>query len=227
MWTTSKYTILNRRKVNQSLQSLENFCDEWKLKINTTKTVYAIFSLSPSVTKEYHNIMIQGVKLEKEENPTYLGIKLDPKLTLHDHIKNVKAKASNRLKLVKRLASTSWGADKSTLRQLYLGYVRSNMEYCLALQTISSNSNIKSVDNIQSHALRFISGGMKSSSTAACEIHTNIEPMQNRREAAVVEAIERYKRQNTHHPNRILVDDSQSTFFIQITILTPKGKIPS
>jgi len=207
MWTTSKYTILNRRKVNQSLQCLGDFCDEWKLKINTTKTVYAIFSLSPSVTKEYHNIMIQGVKLEKEENPTYLGIKLDPKLTLHDHMKNVKAKASNRLKLVKRLASTSRGADKSTLRQLYLGYVRSNMEYSLALQTISSNSNIKSVDNIQSHALRFISGGMKSSSTAACEIHTNIEPMQNRREAAVVEAIERYKRQNTHHPNRIIVDE--------------------
>ena len=207
MWTTSKYTILNRRKVNQSLKLLGEFCDEWKLQINTTKTVYTVFSLSPAVVKECHNIMIQGKKLEKEENPTYLGIKLDTKMTLNDHMKNVKVKASNRLKLVKRLASTSWGADKNTLRQLYLGYVRSNMEYSLALQSISSKTSQQSVDSVQNHALRFISGGMKSASTAACEIHTNVEPMQIRREAAVVETIERYKRQETDHPNRKLLED--------------------
>ena len=207
MWTTSKYSILNRRKINQSLQRLGDFCDEWKLKVNTTKTVYTVFSLSPAVRKECHDITIQGKKLEKEENPTYLGIKLDPKMTLNDHMKNVKDKASNRLKLVKRLASTQWGADKNTLRQLYLGYIRSNMEYSLALQSISSRTNQQSVDNVQNHALRFISGGMKSTSTAACEIHANIEPMQNRREAAVVETIERYKRQDTGHPNRKIVDE--------------------
>ena len=169
--------------------------------------VYTVFSLSPAVRKECHDITIQGKKLEKEENPTYLGIKLDPKMTLNDHMKNVKDKASNRLKLVKRLASTQWGADKNTLRQLYLGYIRSNMEYSLALQSISSRTNQQSVDNVQNHALRFISGGMKSTSTAACEIHANIEPMQNRREAAVVETIERYKRQDIGHPNRKIVDD--------------------
>ena len=206
MWTTSKFTTLNRRKVNQNLQALGDFCEEWKLKINTTKTVYTVFSLSPTAAKECHNIMIQGKRLEKEENPVYLGIKLDPKMTLTDHMKNVKVKASKRLKLVKRLASTSWGADKNTLRQLYLGYVRSNMEYSLALQSVSSRSNQKSVDIIQNHALRFISGGMKSSPTAACEIHANVEPMQIRREAAVVETIERYKRLGANHPNRKIVD---------------------
>ena len=46
--------------------------------------------------------------------------------------KSVKDIASNHLKLVKRLASTQSGADKNT-QQLYLGYIRSNMEYSLAL----------------------------------------------------------------------------------------------
>ena len=210
MWTTSRYSILNRRKVNQSLQLLGEYCDEWKLKINTSKTVYTIFTLSPSVAKEKHNIMIKGEKLEKEDNPTYLGIKFDRRMTLNDHMASVKKKAEGRLKLVKRLASTSWGADQSTLRQLYLGYVRSSMEYSLALQTISSQSNQQKVDKIQNHALRFISGGMKSTPTAACEIHTNIEPMQIRREAAVVETIERYKRQSEDHPNRKVIEEPRS-----------------
>ena len=124
MWTTSRYSILNRRKVNQSLQLLGEYCDEWKLKINTSKTVYTIFTLSPSVAKEKHNIMIKGEKLEKEDNPTYLGIKFDRRMTLNDHMANVKKKAEGRLKLVKRLASTSWGADQSTLPETTLSWLR-------------------------------------------------------------------------------------------------------
>ena len=209
MWTTSKYTLMNRRRVNESLDCLGKYCEEWKLQINTTKTVYTVFTLSPAVAKENHKIMIQGKQLEKEENPTYLGIKLDPRLTLKEHMSNVKTKADNRLKLVKRLASTSWGADKNTLRQLYLGYVRSSMEYSLALQSISSHTAQQSVDKVQNHALRFISGALKSTPTAACEVHTNVEPMCLRREAAVVETIERYQRQNDDHPNKKLLNNQR------------------
>ena len=206
LWTTSKYTFMNRRRVNQSLECLGNYCEEWKLQINTSKTVYTVFTLSPAAAKENHKIMIQGKQLEKEENPTYLGIKLDPRLTLNEHMSNVRDKANNRLKLVKRLASTAWGADRNTLRQLYLGYVRSSMEYSLALQTISSQTTQQSIDKVQNHALRFISGGLKSTPTAACEVHTNVEPMRLRREAAVVETLERYHRQSDDHPNKKLVN---------------------
>ena len=127
-------------------------------------------------------------------------------MTLNEQMGNVKRKANSRLRLIKKLASTSWGADKNTLRQTYLGYVRSTMEYSLALQTISSKSTQQSVDKVQNHALRFIAGALKSTPTNTCEIHTDIEPMRLRREAAVVETIERYKRQDKGHPNRQLVE---------------------
>ena len=45
-----------------------------------------------------------------------------------------------RLNLVKRLATTTWGADKKTLRQIYLGYVQSAMDYALSFQTMASKS---------------------------------------------------------------------------------------
>ena len=121
-------------------------------------------------------------------------------------MKDVKKKASSRLNIIKKLASTSWGADKNTLRNLYLGYVRSTIDYGLALQNISSQSTQESVDKVQNNALRFISGAMKSTPSAACEIHTNVEPLNIRREAAAVEMTERYRRLNLDNPNRKLTE---------------------
>ena len=49
------------------------------------------------------------------------------------------------------------------------------------------------------------SGGMKSTPTAVCEVHSNVEPMRLRREAAVVETLERYQRQSENHPNKCIL----------------------
>ena len=162
------------------------------------------------MSQEKPVIEIQGKALQKEEIPTYLGVVLDPKLTLNEQMKKVETKAKNRLKLVKKLASTSWGADKSTLRQLYLGYVRSTMDYSLALQSVSSKTTQLSVDRVQNNALRFISGAMRTTQTAVCEVHTNVEPLNIRREAAVIETVERIRRQDKAHPNRRIVDGHKS-----------------
>ncbi|GFR94637.1 hypothetical protein ElyMa_000924000, partial [Elysia marginata] len=51
-----------------------------------------------------------------------LLLKLDIQLALKEHIQDLRGRANKWLQLVKRLASTSWGADKNTLRQLYIGY---------------------------------------------------------------------------------------------------------
>ena len=222
----TKHPNVSRRRINEELAILGRYCDEWKLKINYSKTVYSVFTLSSKIAKQKQNISIQGHQLENDENPVYLGVKLDTRLILKEQMKEIKKKANNRLKLLKRLASTSWGADKETLRQLYLGYVRSTMDYTLALQTLSSKTTRSSLDKTQNHALRFISGALRSTPTAACEIHTNIEPMHLRREAAVVETYERYRRQERDHPNRKLVEHQRPAQRIQKkSILTVAEKL--
>ena len=121
-------------------------------------------------------------------------------------MEKLKQTATSRLKIVKNLASSKWGAGKSTLRQMYLGYVRSTLENNLALQNICSTNVQQKVDRVQNEAVKFISGGMKSSPIAACEIDSNIEPLSLRREATVVEMVERYRRCDKDDPNRKIVD---------------------
>jgi hypothetical protein len=61
--------------------------------------------------------------------PVYLGVTLDRKLSMYDQVRLVKENAISKLSTVRRLASTSWGVKASVVRTLYLGAVRSQMEY--------------------------------------------------------------------------------------------------
>ena len=206
IWVTEKYHILARAKLRKALNLLACYCNMWKLKINSQKTVYSVFSRSHVVAAKNLNLSIDGEPLQKVDNPCYLGVTLDRQMTMKPFLDSLKDKASKRLRLVKRLATTSWGADKMTLRQIYLGYIRSALEYAQPIQTAACESNTDNLDKIQNQALRLVCGGMRSTPTAALEIDANVEPLRLRRERAVLQSVERYRRFDKDHPNRVLVD---------------------
>ena len=83
------------------------------------------------------------------------------------------------------------------------------MDYSLTLQVLSSKSSQQTLDKVQNQALRFISGAMKTTPTDACEIHTNIAPMSLRREAAVVETCERFRRLEENNPYKKLTESTR------------------
>ena len=206
IWTTEKYPILARAKLKKALSIIGIYCNFWKLKVNSQKSVYSIFTRSHVQASRNINLTIDDKPLTKVENPAYLGVTLDRQLTMKPFIQSLKEKASKRLNLVKTLATTTWGANKSTLRQIYLGYVRSAMDYALPIQAAASESTRETLDKVQNQSLRLVCGGMRSTPIAACEIDCNIEPLQLRREKSVLESVERYKRQEEQHPNRKLVE---------------------
>ena len=206
-WHTGKSTIISQRRLQEDLTNLEAYCDFWKLRVNTTKTVYTIFTRSHKNLKAKMNLKIKENHLKKDENPTYLGVTLDRQLNLNKHVENTKKKATKRLNIFKQLASTTWGADKNTLRSLYLGYTRSVIDYNIALQNACSTSTKQELDKVQNQALRLICGGMRSTPTAACEIASNIEPLEIRRKKAALQLYERAKRMEKNHPCKKLVDE--------------------
>ena len=139
-WHTSTSTIINQRRLQEDLTNLEEYCKFWKLKVNASKTVYTQFTRSHKEAKKNLRLSIDGKDLTREDNPVYLGVTLDRQLNLNAHAGNVKQKAMKRLNLIKKLASTTWGSNKSMLRNLYLGYCRSTIDYNIVLQNICSKS---------------------------------------------------------------------------------------
>ena len=150
---------------------------------------------------------LNGKELKKEENPVYLGVKLDARLSMKEFMKELKNAAVKRLNLVKRLAGTTWGTEKRTLRQLYMEYIRAKLDYCSPIQTVANKSAVQEINKVQNQGLRLICGAMRSTPTAACEIDANIEPLDIRRNRSLVEAVERYHRAEPMLPNRRLVEN--------------------
>ena len=201
LWHTHEEVGVSKILLNEELNRIKEYCDKWKLKINSKKSVYTIFTKSSKTANKTLDLHIGGNLLTKEENPVYLGVKLDTQISLKDHIQHLGNKSTRRLKILKRLASTQWGTDKRTLRQLYLGYVRSTLESNLPLQVLSSDTSQTTLDRIESQAVHFITGAMRSAPTDACHIDADIVPLRLRREAAAIEMTERYLRKDDSNPN--------------------------
>ena len=111
IWHTGTSTIISRRRIQEDLDSLGVYCRLWKMKVNCTKTVYSVFIRSSKLANSSLSLSIDGISLTKEANPIYLGVQLDSKLNLKKHTENLKKKATARLNLIKKLASTDWGGS--------------------------------------------------------------------------------------------------------------------
>lgn len=117
-------------------------------------------------------------------------------------------KTPKRIKLVKVLTSTSWSADENKPQVTVFGYVRSAIDNCLYLQAVASEHILAPLDTlrVQIQRLRFTRERMRTTATAFSEIYAKMEPLDIKKRRAVLEAIKRYKKIETHDPNRQTID---------------------
>merc|ERR1711879_220347 len=76
IWQTQNKVGTCAILLNEDLLKLEQYCNKWKLKINYIKTVYTIFTKSPTEAKRNITIRIGEINISKEEHPVYLGVDL-------------------------------------------------------------------------------------------------------------------------------------------------------
>ena len=105
-------------------------------------------------------------------------------MTLKHLLELLCQKSTRRLKILKRLASPQWGTDKTT--QTNVPWLCPLSIRNLLIQILSSDTAQASLNRIESQAVRFITGGMRSAQTSTCHIDINIIPLTIRREAAAL-----------------------------------------
>ena len=65
IWHTDLSTITSHRWLQEDLKNLEDYCSFWKFKINTSKTVYTIFTLSHTVAKRELTLTLNNKQKNK------------------------------------------------------------------------------------------------------------------------------------------------------------------
>ena len=196
LWCSEEHLSTANYRMQQALNTLEGWTNRWLEKINSRKTTYTIFSLSTNEQKA--TLHINGQTLLAEDNPTYLGVTFDKRLTWKQQTEKAEARAKVRLAVMKKLAGTTWGADTVTLKRLYTGRVRPVLEYGMTAWGTTAKSNFDRVSKVQNQATRIITGAMKSTPIMELETITGLQSLDDRRDLKLLRQAAKFKRLQDH-----------------------------
>ena len=202
IWCSEEHISTANYRIQEALRVLQEWTKKWLVKINPRKTTYTIFSLSPGNLTA--NLVINGQTLPKDDNPTYLGVTFDKRMTWKQQIGKAETRGKARLAIMKKLAGTTWGADAGVLKKMYTGRVRPVLEYGVTAWGTAAKSNFDRVSKVQNQATRIITGAMKSTPIQELESITGLESLEDRRDTKLLVQAAKFKRLPDHPMNNRL-----------------------
>ena len=184
VWSTSEYTTSSAYRIQEAVNKVEQWTNDWGLQISEVKTQATVFSLSTS--KEKVAIKLGDKTLPQVETPTFLGVKLDTRLSWKPHIEDMEKKGTKKLAVLKKLSGTHWGANSKILKTVYMGAVRPSLEYGASSWATAAKTHTNKLDEVQNVGLRTILSAMKTTSIPEMEKTAGVEPLEGRRQAKLL-----------------------------------------
>ena len=176
----SKHMHTIERQLQQCLNKIQKWALENGFKFSKTKTQCMHFCQ----LRGLHNdpvLKLDGVEIPVVDQYKFLGVIFDRKLSFIPHINYLKAKCHKALQLLRVVAHTDWGADKSTLLKLYKSLVRSKLDYGCFIYG-SARSYLRCLDSIHHLGLRLALGALRTSPVESLYVEANEAPLSLRRE---------------------------------------------
>ena len=183
-------------RLEAALKTMGSYYEKWSLNANPSKTQVCAFHLKNREASRELKVNWYNKKLEYHSNPVYLGITLDRTLSFSAHINKLRGKIKTRNNLVKKLATSKWGADPHTLRSTALALCYSTAEYCAPVWCRSAHA--KKIDPLLNEVCRTITGTLKPTPTNALHRLAGIAPPNIRREVTSRKE-KRKQMQDTRH----------------------------
>jgi len=196
IWTQSEYVGVTKVRMQEAINKVEEWTKSWGIEINKSKTVTTLFTLSTK--PQNYTLTLENTPLPKENNPVYLGLKFDKKLTWGSHIEETERKATRKLQIMKKLSGTKWGADIQITKQVYVGHIRPTLEYGMSTYATAADTNLQKLDKIQNAGLRIITGGLRSTPITKMEATAGLQNLQERRDEKIIITTEKFRRLKQH-----------------------------
>ncbi|GFT02049.1 RNase H domain-containing protein [Trichonephila clavipes] len=126
------------------------------------KTVSVVFSRKRGVFPNPELFIGRSlIKLVNEVK--FLGLISDQSRRFHRHLKDLKIRSAKALNILKVLANTRWGADRTSLLRLYRALIRSKLDYGSMVYSTACKSLLKILDPVHHQALRLCLAAFRTS----------------------------------------------------------------
>ena len=151
VYTSSKTFNEGFSNLERDLCSLTKWCNNDKLTLNIGKTKHMVVgSTLDDHLVATSNLQYKNKKIEIVSEYNYLGIEVDNKLTMENHINKSVSKANKKLYMIYKIRKC---LSKKTTALLYKQLVRPHLEYCDFLIDSSLRKHIDKFDKVQKRAL--------------------------------------------------------------------------
>lgn len=165
--------------LSEALESMGKYYEKNQLRANPEKTQTCTFHLKNREAKRKLNITWYNKKLEHTPNPVYLGVTLDRTLSYKEHIQKLKCKTAARNNILRKLASTTWGANPRTIKTTALALCYSTAEYACPVWERSKHAS--KLDPALNEACRTITGCLRPTNVENVYLLAGIAPPATRR----------------------------------------------
>ena len=196
IWTVAETIGTAQTRMQNAISKVEQWAKDWDVTISESKTASMLFSLSTKT--EQFRLKVNGHDIPASSTIKYLGVTFDQRLTWSKHILDISPRATLRIRILKKLAGTQWGANLKTLKQVYIGNVRPVPEYGFSTFGTAASTTLQKLDKIQNTGLRIISGDMTSTPINEMESRAGLNSLEEQREEKIVLQAEQYKRLQRH-----------------------------
>ena len=142
-------------KSQETLDTIANWTETNKMKLNVEKTQYMVFSRSD--TEVATRLSLNGKTIDRTESTKLVGVWLTTWLDWEKNTKEICRKAYARMTMISKLKYV--GIPINDLVTIYVLYVRSVLEYCSVLwHSTLTLSQSESIERVQKTSLKIILG---------------------------------------------------------------------
>ncbi|NQY31272.1 MAG: RNA-directed DNA polymerase, partial [Flavobacteriaceae bacterium] len=207
LWVTEQNYSIAINKINSDLSRIYNWSQKWRFNLSIEKCLTTVFTRSCKVRENFiinRPIILNGLQLNINLNPRFLGLWFDSRLTWNFHISKIKETVERKLNMLRRIAHPTWGATRSALIILYKSFIRPSIDYGSEIYGSASKSSLKKLDILQNRCLRFITRALPWTNKTILEVETQVESLSDRRDFANFKIMQKLFRQKLDSPLQTL-----------------------
>ena len=168
--------------IEEALDELTTYHRSNSLRANPDKTQVTSFHQKNREAKRTLEVKWNNTNLENTPHPKYLGVTLDRTLSYKKHIHNKKMNVATRNTPLKKLSTSKWGCNASTIRTTALALSYSAAEYACPVWARSPHAS--KLDRELNNACRSITGCLRPTNVEELYLLAGIAPPDIRRDVS-------------------------------------------
>ena len=150
-------------KMNCELRKLVIWLDVNKLRLNTKKTHFMVFSTTKKTIPDHCKLFISNDQIHQVSHTKFLGVMIDNKLNWDFHINYIKSKLS---KAVGILSKARKYISAPYLLTMYYAFLYPYINYCIEVWGSAASTRMQSLIKLQKKSVRIITSSSYREHTA-------------------------------------------------------------